>query len=271
MTRKTLVAAALLALAAVAAAPAPAHAQLGGALKRAAKKKIEDKVGGGDAPAQPAAGAPGAAGSSAGPVAIQRGSAVPTFDGNTLEMTPEVVDRFLKAAVAEAPAKAAMAKDRANEGKYRATIDKYERCNQKEQEKLQEEMAAKANDPKMVQWQLEYYHAIMSGDTARVRAWTDSLITLGMRPSTVCGARPTDAYQGVNRIENADREVEGTAADAGDFSVQQYSIMKERVIPWLEAKKRGTAMRGGFSKTEQDALEAKSDALMAALKDDLGK
>jgi hypothetical protein len=270
MIRKTLVAAAWLALAA-AAAPATAHAQFGDALKRAAKKKIEQKAADkvvdkavGDEAAKPDVSEPSSGASSSG-----RERSAPTFDGRVLELKPEVVDRFLLALKAEGPAREAFAKDQANEGKYRATIDKYERCQQREMEKQQQEMEARQSDPKMMEWQLKYWRAAMSGDTVAIRVMTDSLITLGYKPNTVCGGRPVEAFNAINRIENAEREVEGTAADAGEFSVEQYSVMKERVIPWAAAKKQGKSLKAGFSKTEQDALEAKGDALVAALKHDL--
>lgn len=272
MNRKTLVATACLALAA-ASVPDTAEAQIGGALRRAAQRRAEQaaakKIAGSpdstqraaDSAAAPAAAAPGA------PAGRERPA--PMFDGRTLELTPPVVDRFLRALAAEAPARAALAADRAKEGQYRATIDRYERCQERVMERQQAEMESRSEDPKMMEWQLRYVRAMMTGDTVTVRQVTDSLLAAGFRPDSTCGRRPAEAFQGVNRIENSEREIDGTAADAGEFSIEQYAVMKERVIPWAQARKAGRQLRAGFTAGEQAALEAKSAEILAGLRAEL--
>lgn len=274
MIRKTIAAALLVAVAAT--FPAPAHAQFGDALKRAAKKKAEQKAAekvvekaAGDGAAVDTASVPEAATGGArrgGGGRVTSAGSAPTFDGRTLELNPDVVGRFLKALAAEVPARAALAKDKQNEGRYRATTDKYERCTQKVQEKQAAAMQERQSDPRMMELQLKYWRAVMSGDTATVRTLTDTLVLGGFKPDSTCGRRPADAYEGINRLENAEREVEGTAADAGDFSIEQYAVIKERVIPWAAAKKQGKALQGGFTKAELEALDAKSAELIAGLK-----
>src|SRR5215208_4855008 len=139
MIRMRSFAAAALAAAFVLSVPTASHAQLGGALKRAAKKKAEDALKGKpEKPADTAAPAatPAADAGRRGRAAENFGStsATPKFDATTIEITAPVVDRFLTGMAAEQKARQAFAKDQAKGAEYEATIDKYERCVQKKME-----------------------------------------------------------------------------------------------------------------------------------------
>jgi len=267
MIRMRSFAAAALAAAFVLSVPTASHAQLGGALKRAAKKKAEDALKG--KPEQPAdtaapAATPAADAGRRGRAAENFGStsATPKFDATTIEITAPVVDRFLAGMAAEQKARQAFAKDQAKGAEYEATIDKYERCVQKKMEERNAE-----GTEQHVGLYMNYWQAVMRGDTTTTRVLGDSLAKLGFAsPEAACGKRPVEAYMARSRLENESSEVEGAGADAGNFSIRQYSVMKERIYPFVEAENRKQPLKGGYTDAEMAAMRAKLPELTAAFK-----
>lgn len=260
---RSIAVATLAAAIALSVVPAVSHAQLGGALKRAAKKKAEDALKGKPeqapeaAPPADAAGRQGRAAEN-----MPSASAVPKFDATTIEITAPVVDRFLTGMAAEQKARAAFAKDQAKGAEYEATIDKYERCVQKKMEERNAE-----GSEQHVGLYMNYWQAVMRGDTTNTRVLGDSLVKLGFgTPEAACGKRPVDAYKARSRLENESSEVEGAGADAGNFSVRQYSVLKERIYPFVEAENRKQPLKGGYTDAEMAAMRAKLPELTAAFK-----
>ena len=263
MRRIRALAVATLAAAFALSVPAPAHAQLGGALKRAAKKKAEEALKGKpEQPAETAAPTDEAARRGRAGEAYGATSATPKFDAVTVEITAPVVNRFLTGMAAEVKAREAFAKDQAKGAEFEATIDKYERCVQKKMEERQAE-----GSEQHVPLYMNYWQAMMRGDTTTTRVLGDSLVKLGFAsPEAACGKRPVDAYKARSRLENESSEVEGAGADAGNFSVRQYSVLKERIYPFVEAENRKQPLKGGYTEAEMTAMRAKLTELTAAFK-----
>ena len=263
MTRIRLVAACAAVLA-LSLSASSSEAQFGDALKRAAKKKAEEQLKG-KPPAQPEATPAGQP--QRGDAAATYAAPVPKFDGTTLEITQPVLDRFLTAMAAEKKARADFEKERSKSAEFEATIDKYERCVQKKMDERNAE-----GSEQHIPLYMNYWQAIMRGDTTTSRVLGDSLVKLGFAsPEAACGKRPVEAYKARSRMENESSEVEGAGADAGNFSVRQYSVMKERVFPFVEAENRKQPIKGGFTEGEQAVMRAKITELTAAFKDELGK
>ncbi|HEX8390847.1 MAG TPA: hypothetical protein VF665_00715, partial [Longimicrobium sp.] len=156
--------------AALALTAGDAHGQLGGIARRAAGRV----VGGAAAQAAQPAAAPAAA------------SRAPRFDDETLEITTDVVNRFVLALNTEATERQKLAAERAAAGSMRAEVERYERCTARAADQRQDQNAAlSANDDQLA---MRMTQAILRNDTAAYRRMTDSLVAAQARnsDSSVC-------------------------------------------------------------------------------------
>lgn len=229
-----------LALAVFAAlADVPAQGQLGGMIRRGAAR-----VAGGAAA--------GAVTQAATPAPASR---APTFDEHTLEVTAPVLDRFVAALNAEAAERARMAGERARAGDLRAQVERFERCQQREEDAREArgaEIAASAG-PELA---MRMSQAMMRGDTATYFRMVDSLMTVQRGGPSECGERPTQAYETLRRLDNSGH-VDGIAADAGSFTIRQFAILRERIAPWVLSAGR----EGSFTAAEREVLARRADEL----------
>lgn len=210
------------------ALPAPAAAQFGG-LKRKLKEKIinaaadgaADKVFGPDSSATSTTAARGPSAASRA-----RGGATatgPVFNENMLEITPDVLDRLLRAVAAEEAERKALA---AHPRKV-LPRDEYNRCKQQIIMQTPEGQLAFR----------QYREALQSGSQEAAQkagqAMTKRLDDLA-RPR--CGSDPIEAQDLRNQDEEKIRQAGLTAFGLGEY---QYAMVRERIAPFCAAAKAG--------------------------------
>ncbi|MBB4638017.1 hypothetical protein [Longimicrobium terrae] len=213
---------------------APADAQLGGLARRAAARAAGNAAG-------QAVGLPSS-----------NGARAPEFNDETLEITPQVVTRFIAALDAEASQRQRLAGERAAAGSLRAEVERYERCTSRADENRQQSEAAAASENLGLAVRIS--QALLRGDTTTYRRLTDSMVVAqgaAADYTAACGQRPNAAYQAISRLDNAGDLVAGAAADAGQFTIRQFAVLRERIAPWVLSHGR----QGGFTAEERRALE----------------
>ncbi|HEY0021383.1 MAG TPA: hypothetical protein VGB24_00675 [Longimicrobium sp.] len=236
--------AAALTLAAIAAlADVPAQAQLGGMIRRGAGRVVGSA-------------AAGAATQAATPAATPAPAPrAPTFDEHTLEVTAPVLERFIASLNAEAAERTRVAGERSRAGELRAQVERYERCQQRENEARDArgaDLAANAG-PELA---MRLSQAMMRGDTVTYYRLMDSVMTVQRGGPSQCGERPAQAYETLRRLDNSDH-IAGIAADAGSFTIRQLAVLRERIAPWVLSG----GGQGSFTTAEREVLERRGDEL----------
>lgn len=220
-------------------ADVPAHAQLGGMIRRGAARVASGAAAGAVSPA-------------ATPAPVRQ---APTFDEHTLEVTAPVLDRFVAALDAEGAERTRMAGERARAGELRAQVERYERCQQRENEARDArgaDLAANAG-PELA---MRLSQAMMRGDTVAYYRLMDSVMTVQRGGPSQCGERPAQAYETLRRLDNSDA-IAGIAADAGSFTIRQLAVLRERIAPWVLSGGR----EGNFTVAEREVLARRADEL----------
>lgn len=221
---------------------APAHAQLGG-LRRAAARAAAGAVA--NSPANPAS-----------PVNQQAPASSRVNTGDVLEMTAPVLDRFQRALAAEAADRAGLAQRLAAV----KTPQQYNQC--------------------AMQWyqspagQAEYQKlsaASQSTDQATILAAGNALKAALER---ACGVDPSERS---NIESNAPAHAEAAGVAAGEFNGRQYAVIKERVIPFCRASAQaagdadvrlpgsGSSVFWVYTAAEATALRGRCTGLMQAI------
>ena len=212
------------AMLASAAAPAPAHAQVGGLLKKKLKEKISQKVGGPDSAA--AAAEPSAPGAATKPARAAPSRPGPQFTEYLLEITPDVLDRMEKGLAAEAAVRQEI--DR-KIGKV-LSHDEYEKC---QMAVLQTPEGRKV-----------YEQFLVKGDTSAAglrKASEDLARRMEQVVEPKCGLEARKAED--IRTQNADR-MEAAAPQASGLTRLQLTLLKERILPLCAAAQAVTAPTG---------------------------
>jgi hypothetical protein len=210
-----------------AAIPAPAHAQLGGLIKKKVKEKAAQTIGRGDSArtARPDTSAPGAAGKAARTPPPGSG---PRFTESVMEITPELLDRLEKGLAAEVVVRQEIER---KIGKV-LSRDEYKKCE-----------AAVLSGP---EGQKVYAQArdLATGDTTYERIQKASQ-ELARRMEQVvepkCGLEPRKAEE--IREQHAD-SVEAAAPAASGLTRLQLTIVKERILPLCAATQAVAAAAG---------------------------
>ena len=219
---------AVVAAALVAAAiPAPAHAQLGGLIKKKVKEKVVQKVGRGDSArtTPPDTSTPNAAGKGARTAPPSSG---PRFNEHVLEITPELIDRLEKGLAAEEVVRQEI------ERKIGKVLDRdeYEKC-----------QTAVLRGPEG-QKVYERSRDLVNGDTTYAHLQKASQ-ELARRMEQVvepkCGLAPRKA-EGI-RTQHAD-SLEAAAPAASGLTRLQLTIMKERILPLCASTQAVAAAAG---------------------------
>ena len=210
-----------------AAIPAPAHAQLGGLIKKKVKEKVAQTVSRGDSAktARPDTSAPNATGKVARTTPPGSG---PHFTEYVLEITPELLDRLEKGLAAEDVVRQAVER---KIGKV-LSRDEYEKC---------ESAVLRGPEGQKVYAQSR---DLVNGDTTYERIQKASQ-ELARRMEQVvepkCGLEPRKAEE--IREQHAD-SVEAAAPAASGLTRLQLTIMKERILPLCAATQAVAAAAG---------------------------
>jgi len=210
-----------------AAIPAPAHAQLGGLIKKKVKDKVAQTIGRGDSArtAPPDTSAPDAAGKAARTAPPRPG---PRFSEYMLEITPELLDRLEKGLAAEEVVRQEIER---KIGKV-LSHDEYKKC-----------QAAVLRGP---EGQKVYQQSrdLANGDTTYEHIQKASR-ELARRMEQVvepkCGLEPRKAEE--IREQHAD-SVEAAAPAASGLTRLQLTIVKERILPLCAATQAVAAAAG---------------------------
>lgn len=215
------------AMLAAAAVPAPAHAQLGGLIKKKVKDKVTQTIGRGDSArtAPPDTSAPGAAAKAARTAPPGPG---PRFTEYVLEITPQLLDQLEKGLAAEDVVRQAIER---KIGKV-LSRDEYKKCE-----------AAVLSGP---EGQKVYAQArdLATGDTTYERIQKASEALARRMEQVVepkCGLEPRKAED--LRAQHAD-SLEAAAPAASGLTRLQLTILKERILPLCAATQAVAAATG---------------------------
>ncbi len=253
MTIRTLLRSAALALGIAAALPAPASPQIGGFIKKKLKQTIERNIGGSDT-ASASAAAPAPATSTGSPSRVRKGtreSFGPTFSESMLEITPDLLDRLEKGLGA------AVAERKAGEAKTAKFLshDAYLKCTM-----------TLGGSPEAKAAYREYVGMLKGSDMEAMRKaseWYGKRMGEIARPK--CGPDPNEASEIRRQLRDRPDQV---AQEVSGLNESQFSILKERIIPFCKAAgAAGTTVEGGYIYTagEVEALPPRCAKLMAAL------
>lgn len=201
-----------------AAVPAPAHAQLGGLIRKKVKEKVAQKIGGTDSAktARPDTSAPDAAGKAARTAPPASG---PRFTEYVLEITPALLDQLEKGLAAEEVVRQSIER---KIGKV-LSRDEYKKCE-----------AAVLRGP---EGQKVYQQSrdLANGDTTYEHIQKASR-ELARRMEQVvepkCGLEPRKAEE--IREQHAD-SLEAAAPAASGLTRVQLTLLKERILPLCAA------------------------------------
>ena len=210
-----------------AAIPAPAHAQLGGLIKKKVKAKVAQTIGRGDSTGTvpPGTSAPDTAGKAARTAPPGSG---PRFTEYVLEITPDLLDRLAKGLAAEDAVRQEIER---MIGKV-LSRDEYKKC---------EAAVLRGPDGQKVYAQSR---DLVTGDTTYARIQQASQ-QLARRMEQVvepkCGLEPRKAED--IRAQHAD-SLEAAAPAASGLTRLQLTIMKERILPLCAATQALAAAAG---------------------------
>lgn len=215
------------ALLAAAAVPAPAHAQLGGLIRKKVTQRIAQAAGRTDSAktAAPDTSAPGAAGKAARTAPPAPG---PRFNEYVLEITPAVLDQLEKGLAADEVVRQAIER---KIGKV-LSHDDYKKC---------ESAVLRGPDGQKV---LQQARDLATGDTS-YQAIQKASLELARRMEEVvepkCGLAPRKAED--IRTQHRD-SLEAAAPAASGLTRLQLTLLKERILP-LCAATQAVAAAGG--------------------------
>ncbi len=269
MKTMTLLRYATLAALLASALPTPASAQFGGLRKKLKEKIINaavdgavNKVMGPDSSAS--ATTPGASrsgsGAPAGATRARKGAppAGPVFDAETLEITPDVLDRLEKALAAEIggrkAAEAAEKKAQADYSRqYKAQGD-YNDCKE-----------AFEHSPEARKLQEEYIENLSSAKAMQAQGILMKHAQQLMRAK--CGEDPGGYPSMPSRGEKGDAYKQGQDAGAKAFGLgeRQYAIVKERVAPFCWSAKDAAQLSYVYAPGEISAMTPRCDKLLPLL------
>lgn len=240
MSTRTLLRSAALALVIGTALPAPASPQVGGIIKKKVKQAVE----------QTRVGTDTATTATTASAARGRG---PTFDENTLEITPALLDRFEKGLAAEAV-------ERKNVDSQIAKFlphDAYEKCEQSLMKTPEAQAAYR-----------EYTRMLKGTDQEAMRRaseWYGQRLAEITRPK--CGPSPSEAELMKGDLLSGPEKV---GQKASGLTERQYAVLKERIIPFCTALSGSGSgelrIDGGFVYTtaEMEALRPRCAKLLPA-------
>ncbi len=256
-----------LALVLALALPAPASPQIGKWVKKAIKQKIADKVEqtvvGTDSTTTTTSTAP--TGSRVGALPARKAAPGPVFNEYTLEMTPEVLAKLEKGLAAEAADRKAAAQELAKILSH----DDFEKC--------QIQMSRTPEGQKAYR----EFTAQLQGNDQQAMAQASQTYAKRLddlsRPK--CGPGGTEAEDLRRDLHN---RPEKTGLAASGLTEYQYSILKERIVPFCSlpqppapavSGETRVPVEGGYSANiafvytagEVAALQGRCAALMAEL------
>ncbi len=206
------------------ALPAPASPQLGKWVKKAIKQKIADKVEqtvlGTDSSTatSPAAGSLGAApsGSRVGALPAKKGPG-PVFNEYTLEITPEVLAKLEKGLAAEAVDRKAVAQEIAKI----PSKEVFDKCHQR--------VSASPEGQKVYQ----AYVATLQGTDQQLMAKSEERNRVAKQMDELYTARcGLSGQKADDARDELRRRPEKTGLAASGLTEYQYSILKERIVPF---------------------------------------
>ena len=239
MSTRTLLRFAALVVGIGTALPVPASPQIGGLIKKKVKQAIEQsRVGTDTATTAKAARARG-----------------PSFDENTLEITPALLDQFEKGLAAEAV-------ERKNVDSQIANFlprDEFEKCRQSLMKTPEAQAAYR-----------EYTGMLKGTDQEAMRKaseWYGQRVAEITRPK--CGPSPSEAEVMKGDLLSGPEKVGQKAAG---LTERQYAVLKERIIPFGTVAGAGGSgelrIDGGFVYTtaEMEALRPRCATLLPTLR-----
>ena len=230
------------------AAATSAQAQFG-ALRRAAAGVVTRGAENTVAPAGPASG------STARP---------PQFDHEVLEITPAILTRFTAAMNAERAERAEIAAQRATMGDLQAQVERYERCQRREDDRREAEDNS-VDQAAQAQVAARMTQAMMRGDTGTYRRMIDSLTNAQAaragRSAQACGGRPNQAYATLASLNNPEQRLLDAGAEAGGFTVRQLAVLKERIAPYVLSNGNLGGASAAYTAAELEALRGAAPGL----------
>jgi hypothetical protein len=217
-----------------------------------------------------------------------------SFDSAVLEMTDARVTQFIKGLEAERAMAARVeaqdddgidrrnraasdAYDKASQ-EYQRKSDAWDRCHdpiQAKHEKKSDAYVASIDTMAMYRIAERMKAAQARNDMAEVRRLIDSAGKMGSAASAAgqnlgtdymaevsktCGARPTEPPKAKLEDKLDYQDVRDAGLEASGMNDQAYSIMRERIVPFIQSKGKNS---GGmmYSKTEAEVLAARLDDL----------